>query len=371
MSLENTGSASCAFRSTGPAHAGDGPGSRQRSSPRLAKGQAGIEASFYGALDLGTNNCRLLIARPSSDGFHVIDSYSRIVRLGEGLGRHGALSTEAMDRAVKALAVCRRKLDRRGVSQLRAVATEACRKASNSDEFLERARREAGIELEIISAREEARLAVIGCQSLLDTRFSRAIVFDIGGGSTEVVLVRRGEDERLHLVGWASLPFGVITLTEAFGLGEGDAQAYAKTRAMVYQALAEFEARHHFARHAASGGMQLLGTSGTVTTLASVQLKLRHYDRRRVDGSWFDSGAMRSLARRIALMDRAHRVAQACIGRDRADYVVAGCAILEALFETWPVDRLRVADRGLREGVLRSMMAIGEDVIVDRQGAGQ
>ncbi len=376
MSLEDTGDAPRASRAVGPVRAGGRPaavgsidaGPHDRRHRRHAGTPTDEDVPVYGALDLGTNNCRLLIARPSAEGFRVVDSYSRIVRLGEGLGRHGALSVRAMERAVAALDVCRRKLERRGVTRLRAVATEACRKATNREEFLARVRREAGIELEVISAREEARLAVIGCQSLLDPRFPRAVVFDIGGGSTEVVLVERAGDARLRLVGWASLPFGVITLTEKFGLGEGDADAYARTRAMVREALAAFEERHGFARHVEAGAMQLLGTSGTVTTLASVQLKLRRYDRRRVDGSWFDSGAMRALARRIALMDRAHRIAQPCIGRDRADYVVAGCAILESIFETWPVDRLRVADRGLREGVLRSMMEIGENVIVDLPG---
>ncbi len=370
MSLEASRDARRVSRTAGPAHAENGAGSRDHHLQGSATRPAG-RASVYGALDLGTNNCRLLIARPNAEGFRVIDSYSRIVRLGEGLGRKGTLSSAAMERAVRALVVCRRKLERRGVTQLRAVATEACRKAANREVFRERVRREAGIDLEIISAREEARLAVLGCQSLLDPRFSHAIVFDIGGGSTEVVLVRRGEEGRLHLVGWASLPFGVITLTEEFGLGEGCARTYRKTRAMVCEALAGFEAHHEFARHAEGGAIQLLGTSGTVTTLASVQLKLKHYDRRRVDGSWFDSGAMRSLARRIALMDRDHRIAQPCIGRDRVDYVVAGCAILEAIFEIWPVDRLRVADRGLREGVLRSMMGIGADVIVEHPQGGQ
>ena len=137
----------------------------------------------YGAVDLGTNNCRLLIARAVDGGFTVVDAFSRIVRLGEGVSQTGALSAVAMDRTIEALKVCAGKMQRRGVSLMRSVATEACRRAINGLEFLERSRAETGVDLEIISTAEEAKLAFSGCMPLLDRARPYAIVFDIGGGT--------------------------------------------------------------------------------------------------------------------------------------------------------------------------------------------
>jgi exopolyphosphatase/guanosine-5'-triphosphate,3'-diphosphate pyrophosphatase len=310
----------------------------------------------YGAIDLGTNNCRLLIARPSDGGFTVIDAFSRIVRLGEGLARSGELSSDAMDRAVGALSVCADKLRRRNVSLSRSVATEACRRAANGREFAERVREETGIALDIIDPSEEARLAVLGCHKLLEPGDGPALIFDIGGGSTELVLIDQ-EEGAPRIRAWWSAPWGVVSLTES----EGKEALEGPDRVLAYKRMRE-RARRAFANFATMlpetrDGIRLLGTSGTVTTLASVHLALPFYDRRAVDGLHVPIEAMQKISDMIAGMNFEERSALPCIGNERADLVVAGCAILEAIMEIWPAKNLGVADRGIREGILRSLMA--------------
>jgi exopolyphosphatase/guanosine-5'-triphosphate,3'-diphosphate pyrophosphatase len=311
---------------------------------------------IYGALDLGTNNCRLLIARPSDGGFTVLDAFSRIVRLGEGLSTSGKLTQDSMDRAVEALAVCADKLRRRHVTLSRSVATEACRRAVNGRHFVERVHRETGIALEIIAPQEEARLAVLGCHKLLEPGDGPALIFDIGGGSTELVLVEQGEHAP-RIRAWWSAPWGVVSLTESEGReaieGKDRVVAYARMRERVLRSFAHFVEMLPEKLH----NVRLLGTSGTVTTLASVHLALPAYDRRQVDGLQVPVGDMRRISTMIAEMDFSQRSGLPCIGTDRADMVVAGCAILEAILDIWPADTLGIADRGIREGILRSLMA--------------
>ncbi|HEX6783068.1 MAG TPA: Ppx/GppA phosphatase family protein [Sphingomicrobium sp.] len=310
----------------------------------------------YGAIDLGTNNCRLLIARPTDGGFTVIDAFSRIVRLGEGLARRGELSDDAMDRAVGALGVCAEKLRRRNVSLSRSVATEACRRAKNGQSFADRVRRETGIALDIIDPAEEARLAVLGCHKLLEPGDGPAIIFDIGGGSTELVLIDQ-ERGTPQIRAWWSAPWGVVSLTESEGKealeGPERLKAYMRMRERARRAFANFTVMLPEKRE----GIRLLGTSGTVTTLASVHLALPSYDRRAVDGLHVPVEDMRKISAMIAGMDYQERSALPCIGNERADLVVAGCALLEAIIEIWPAKNLGIADRGIREGILRSLMA--------------
>jgi exopolyphosphatase/guanosine-5'-triphosphate,3'-diphosphate pyrophosphatase len=309
----------------------------------------------YAALDLGTNNCRMLIARPQGDGFFIVDAFSRVVRLGEGLGASGRLSDEAMDRAVSALSVCADKLARRGVHLARSVATEACRRAANGAEFADRVWRETGIRLDIIAPEEEARLAVVGCHSLLEVGDGPALVFDIGGGSTELVVVDTSGPEPRTLE-WRSVPWGVVSLAESEArdcrlLGDRLA-AYHRMRERVLESFAGF-GEHH----AGASSLRMLGTSGTVTTLASVHLGLPSYDRRLIDGLVVPVGAMRGISARLSQLSITERAGLACIGEERADLVVAGCAILEAILDIWPAPRVGVADRGIREGILRQLMA--------------
>jgi exopolyphosphatase / guanosine-5'-triphosphate,3'-diphosphate pyrophosphatase len=312
----------------------------------------------YAALDLGTNNCRLLIARPSGRDFTVIDAFSRVVKLGEGLATSGRLSDVAMDRTLSALTICADKLRRRNVRLARSVATEACRRASNGPEFIERVRRETGIALDIISAEEEARLAVLGCHVLLEAGDGPAVIFDIGGGSTELVLVDAA-GRVPQILDWQSVPWGVVSLTDTVGREEASEKQrnarYAQMRELVATSFAPFAERVRDAsRHP---DIRLLGTSGTVTTLASLHLELPNYDRKAVDGLIVPARSMREISEQLAGMSPRERSMVPCIGSDRADLVVAGCAILESILDLWPARRLGVADRGIREGILRSLMA--------------
>ncbi len=321
-------------------------------------GANGRWGHIYAALDLGTNNCRLLVAKPDKKGFRVIDSFSRIVRLGEGLDQNGELSPAAMDRAMEALSICAAKMKKRGVTLQRCVATEACRKASNGAEFIERVRAETGLELDIITPSEEAKLAVAGCWPLVDQSCDAALVFDIGGGSTELIWLDLDHGPSgsvpVTISAWTSIPLGVISLAERFGGHDIPSE--------VYQTMVDFVSPH-LDRFAADLGpfdrrrpFHMVGTSGTVTTIAGVHLELKRYDRRRVDGKWITFSDVMAVARRLSQMDFQSRVAEPCVGRERADLVVAGCAILEAINKRWPCERLRVADRGLREGMLLALM---------------
>ena len=346
-------------RPRGARRAGRTPAERARHRQRRAQRLLQLRekgAPFYGALDLGTNNCRLLIARPTADGgFRVIDAFSRIVRLGEGISRTGRLSEEAQARTLAALRICANKLRFWNVRRMRLIATQACRRAENGEQFLARVRHELGLSLEVIDAETEARLAVMGACPLIDREARHVLVFDIGGGSTELLWVERHDDGARTVRDWMSLPEGVVTLSERFGGEEVSPEAYAAMRAHVRGRLADFAARLR-AHGLPPQPCHLLGTSGTVTTITGVALGLARYDRGRVDGSWLSRTQVHEISARLRAMSLAERRAEGCIGADRADLVVAGCAILEEIIATWPVERIRVADRGLREGMLTRLM---------------
>ncbi len=304
------------------------------------------------ALDLGTNNCRLLIARPTAGGFCVVDGFSRAVRLGERVGETGVLSEAAIERTVEALSVCAAKMERRQVGPKRCVATEAARRARNCEDFLIRVKDRTGIDLEIISSREEAELTLNGCLPLLDERIPYALVFDVGGGSAEIVWLRIEPDRQHGIVGWVSLPVGVVTLTERNGGHDFSREAYKDTVAEIEDMLAPFEQRHGIRARIESGEAQMLGTAGTVTTIAGVTMGLKRYNRALVDGSYLKLDTVHTVSRNLAASSYDERAAHPSIGRNRADLVVAGCAVLEAVCHTWPAARMRVADRGVREGIL-------------------
>ena len=318
----------------------------------LALRESGRE--FYGALDLGTNNCRLLLATPSRNGFRVVDAFSRIVRLGEGVSRTGSLSPQAQKRTLAALRICANKLRWWRVRRARLIATQACRAAKNGQAFLDRVSSELGLDLEIVDAGAEARLAASGACPLIDDKAENVLIFDIGGGSSELLWLNMAGGER-QAVDWISIPAGVVTLAEKFGGGAIPRDVYEQMRAWVRPALREFAARLR-EKGAPAVPDHLLGTSGTVTTISGVSLGLRRYDRSRVDGCWLDRAEIMRVSEQLRAMELRERAANGCIGRDRADLVVAGCAILEEICAIWPSPRIRVADRGLREGILTDLM---------------
>jgi len=346
-------------------HSGGAEGAA--SAPREARDPRAD--GVYGALDLGTNNCRLLLARPSRRGFRVVDAFSRIIRLGEGVSQTGRLSEPAMARTLDALKVCAAKLGRAKVRRSRLVATEACRIAENGGEFLARVRDKLGLDIEILTRELEARLAVSGSAALIDASCDYVLVFDIGGGSSELILLdltrrSRQRDRRFAgrldaqhcMVAWTSLPVGVVTLAERFGGRHVTPADFEGMVGETQRMLQDFEAEHKVADRLAGRRIHMLGTSGTVTTVAGIQLGLTRYDRNRVDGCWLNVGDVRGVTADLLGRTYEQRIAEPCIGRDRADLVLAGCAILEAILRMWPCERLRVADRGLREGILTTLM---------------
>jgi exopolyphosphatase/guanosine-5'-triphosphate,3'-diphosphate pyrophosphatase len=311
----------------------------------------------YAALDLGTNNCRLLIARPSGDAFRVVDAFSRIIRLGEGVSATGRISDAAIERAVVALAICRDKMRNRSVTRSWLIATEACRAAGNCAEFLGIIRERLGIDLDVVDRETEADLAATGCTPLIDPAARGVLLFDIGGGSSELVALGQSEctprgPPKPIVRGWASLPVGVVTLAERHGGVRVDRALFETMVAEVADHVAPFMAVHAGDRD----GVHMLGTSGTVTTIAGIHLRLPRYDRRRVDGCWLTDHEISAVIDELIGMTYEERVANACIGSERADLVLAGCAILEAIRRAFPCPRLRVADRGLREGILVKLM---------------
>jgi len=330
-------------------------GRRGRARRPRGDGRPGY-APAIAALDLGTNNCRLLIARPHPSGFRVIDGYSRIVRLGEGVAASGMLSEPAMRRALEALSVCAEKVGRRNVALGRYVATEACRQARNTPEFLDRVRAETGLDLETIPSLEEAELTLTGCLPLLDPAIPYALTFDVGGGSAEILWVRLDPGADPEIVGWISLPCGVVTMTERYGSAEFTPTEYDAMVADIEAMLRPFDEAHGIGRHIAAGEVQMLGTAGTVTTIAGVKMGLARYNRAVVDGCWLDFEAVHEVSRMLSRASFDERAAHACIGQGRAELVVAGCGVLEAVCRTWPAGRLRVADRGVREGILLALV---------------
>lgn len=311
---------------------------------------------MYAALDLGTNNCRMLVAAPALHGFRVVDAFSRTTRLGEGLTRTGVLSLQAMERTIDALQVCVGRIERAKVTKARYITTEACRRAVNCNQFLDMVADRLDIPLEIISSQEEARLALAGCAPLLSSRRPHALVFDIGGGSTELIWVRLNGRRHPSVAGVLSLPFGVVTLTEDPSYRFDTPENYHAAVARIADLLQPFERQYNILRHIRLSRAQMLGTSGTVTTLGGIVLGLSRYDRSRVDGMVLDFDAIVIACRALTEASHSQRVAHPCIGEERAELILAGCAILQAICSIWPFGRLRVADRGVREGMLFNMV---------------
>lgn len=361
------------------AAAGPGPAARmvEPSGTQLPP-----DPGLYAALDLGTNSCRMLIAQPLGSQFRVVDSFSKTVQLGVGLEASGRLSRASMGRTVQALRICQKKIEKHGVRRMRLVATEACRRARNAREFIRQVRRETGLSLEIIAPEEEARLAVISCAPLVSRRTEQLLVVDIGGGSTELVWIDLSDVDpdqrsraimRLHqgfqpqgpgaarVVDWISVPLGVATLREQFQDVADDAARFALMSWHFEEHLASFSP---YNAQAPRAGFQIIGTSGTVTTVAASFLGLRRYDRAKVDGLRMSSDQIDTVIRDYLALGPEGRRTDPRIGRDRHALIMSGAAILQALMRIWPTDRLSVADRGLREGLLYAQMC-GDGVLTE------
>lgn len=322
------------------------------------------QAPSIAAIDLGTNSCRLLIAQIEGRGFRVVDSYSKVVRLGESIQKTNHLTETAIQRTIQALHACQNKIRHHNVQKLRAVATEACRRAGNRDEFLERVLKATGIALEIIAPEEEARLSLSGCSGILNPRIPYSISFDIGGGSTEILWLKVLEPRRfyrrpipiIHVIDYISLPYGVVTLSEQHHDVTYESSIYQKIRDDTSKRLKEFSAHHNIECHIQKNQVQMIGSSGTVTTLAAINLNLKRYDRQRIDGLFMNISDIRNTSQNILDMTPPQRIHHPCIGVQRADLLLMGAAILDGICDTWPLKRLRIADRGVREGILMRLV---------------
>jgi exopolyphosphatase / guanosine-5'-triphosphate,3'-diphosphate pyrophosphatase len=310
----------------------------------------------YGAIDLGTNNCRLLLAEPDQQTFRVIDGFSRIVRLGEGLSKTNRLSEAAMERTLRALQICTDKARRLNARRVRCIATEACRRAENGGAFLDRVKNETGLDFEIITPEIEAQLTLTGCAPLFKTGHQKALMFDIGGGSTEIVWVETPRGETPQTRGILSFPMGVVTLAEEYSHRDFDPELYDQVRARVAEQLNPFCREHGIFDAIQGDDVQMLGTSGTVTTLGAIYLGLDRYDRSRVDGLTIPVDNVRAISAKLAGMTMEDRCRIPCVGTGRADLMMMGCAILGAICERWPLKSLRAADRGIREGLLMGLI---------------
>ncbi len=329
---------------------------QKRTKPYLQKRKE-TDAEHYAAIDLGTNSCRLVIATPTPTSFHVIETFSKITRLGEGIIKDNELSKVAMRRTVNTLKVCKSVMDEYSpIVQSRFVATAACRRAKNIDEFLNMVRKEADINLEIISSKEEARLAVVGCLPLLNRHIKRALIFDIGGGSTEISLARVTEEGKTFIEGFVSLPYGVVTISEAFPKQEMTNLAYNTIIERTHKILEEFDEKHHIYEAIQNQEIQVIGTSGTVTVLGAVHLGLPRYNRSAVDGLSISGADVENVINKIKNMGDAGRRKHRCIGPAKADLTISGCAIIESLLTTFPISEITIADRGIREGILFDMI---------------
>lgn len=350
------------------------------SGKRAVSGNAnkGGKKQLYAALDLGTNSCRMLIAEPDGSHFKIVDAFSKSVRLGLDLERTGALSPSGINRTMQALHVCSHKLRRLGVTHTRFVATEACRRASNGERFLNRIHKETGLRLEIIPPEEEARLAVVSCSPLLEKNSEHVMVVDIGGGSTELVWIDLSNvpmSKRMHamigihptrqelnklpeakIVDWISIPLGVATLMERYSDVDEEGAKFALMSCFFEEALEDFAPYHDMFSEETLSNLQIIGTSGTVTTLGAMHLGLRRYDRNKVDGLKMKSNDVNVVIDRFLELGPEGRRKEPGIGRDRAELIMSGAAILQTLLRIWPTEYIRVADRGLREGMLFSMM---------------
>lgn len=323
----------------------------------IALNQTAQPADNYAAIDLGTNSCRLVIATPTTTSFRVVETFSKVVRLGEGIIQDNELSSRAMKRTLQALKVCRGVIDEyMPITASRFVATAACRRAKNVAQFVDMVKRDAGIELEVISSKEEARLSVVGCLPLLNRNIKRVLVFDIGGGSTQISLARVTDFGKTFIEGFVSLPYGVVTVSEAFAGHEMSTLEYSTVMERTQNILAEFEEKYHISEAIQNQEIQVIGTSGTVTVLGAVHLKLPRYNRSAVDGIAISAPDVAATVNKIKTMGSEGRYKHPCIGQSKSDLTLAGCAIIEAITRFWPISEITVADRGIREGILLDLM---------------
>lgn len=311
------------------------------------------DGKILGALDLGTSNCRLLISKTEKNKLVELERFSRIVRLGEGLGLRGNLTDIAMQRTISVLKICADKFSRYNLDGQRCVATEACRRAENREELVRRAKDEAGINLEIISTEEEAELAFTSCLNLVDPDAQNVLLTDIGGGSTEIIWAELQEGKPIIKKSF-SAKIGVMSLSDLLDnqfFRYGTYQEIVAYTTKVFSPIKE----SLYEETSKSKKTQYICTSGTITALAALHLDLQRYNRSLIDGISISRQEIEQVKRKLLHMNQAERENLPCVGRERGDLMIPGCAILEAIYSCWNIDKFVVADRGVRDGVIASL----------------
>jgi exopolyphosphatase/guanosine-5'-triphosphate,3'-diphosphate pyrophosphatase len=302
-------------------------------------------------IDLGSNTVRLLVADVVSGGsWRVVDADQRVTRLGEGLARSGQLDAAACERTAAVVSEYVARARRGGAERLAIVATSAVREAANAGAFVARLERGTGERVTVVSGDEEASLTLRGVlRGLADGPSAPAVtlVFDIGGGSTEYILANGAQP-----VAAVSLRLGVVDLAERYPFPV--AVDWARYRTMQAEAAARLGAEVPAAIRTASIG-RLVGTAGTATTLAALDLGLRAYDGRRVQGHVLSRTAVQTLLERLGVLTVAERAALPCLEPGRADLIVPGVAIVLATLDFTGAEALVVSDWGLREGIMVSL----------------
>jgi exopolyphosphatase/guanosine-5'-triphosphate,3'-diphosphate pyrophosphatase len=295
-------------------------------------------------IDLGTNSVRLLVADTAADSWRVVEEAQRVTRLGEGQAATGALGLVPMARTAATVADYVRRAEALGATRVRVTGTSAVREAANRAEFVARIESVTGLALEVLSGEDEARLTLLGVRSGLPDLGGRFVLFDIGGGSTEFVVADGDGLERA-----LSLRLGVVGLAERHL--DGGRLVPARWAALRAEVAAALEPAVPGALGLVNAA-RLVGTAGTVTTLAALDLGLAAYDAGRVQGHVLRRGAIERLLARLGGLTLAARAALPCLEPGRADVLIPGIAICLAAMERLGFDALTVSDRSLREGIL-------------------
>jgi exopolyphosphatase/guanosine-5'-triphosphate,3'-diphosphate pyrophosphatase len=315
----------------------------------------------------------------------VIDSFAKIISLGEGIKQTGVLSEEAIERTIVALRACKKKLDSHRIYKMRAVATEACRQASNTKSLIERVNSEIGVDLEVISPQEEARLVLKGCSGVISDEKNYGILMDIGGGSTEVVWLKINKGmtrPTISVIDSISLPFGVVTISDTYTHSKNNQEIYTVLRKNILSTIDTFMKKNNIRTNFSKGDVQVITSSGTTTTLGSLTLGLSTYDRSSVDGKDFSSKKIVEVGEELLSRYLSSTPTTVKLGKEknfitnkffdhvldksseefkifaynRMGLLAAGVVIINSILESIGDCLVRIADRGVREGILYDLM---------------
>lgn len=308
---------------------------------------------YFAAIDLGSRNCRTIVGCQSKAGaFEYIETYSKSVSLADGVAASKKLSRKSMDRTIEALAFCSKVLSRYAGLTYLAVATDAMRRAENASVFIKRVKRELGLIISIITPQEEAYYAALGCIEVLSLETEIFVVFDIGGGSSEIALCRQKSDKDIELIDSLSIPYGVINLLESKDhlTFSGYSNLVQKISDLSRDFLNQYATTLDFVNN-----FQCIGTSGTTTTVAALNMNLRFYDREKINDSILQFSEILKTVHYVQSLSEDERKLHPYISQSNEDLVLGGLTILEGIVRGLPASTITVTDRGVRDGVVYAL----------------